>query len=316
MGRADIYLQPDAPDPVLPEALVLALARAHLPVDIPVFTVDRVDESGGEARAYLLGGGVVVKVQRPHRLRPRTSLAKEAALLTALAGPLAGRVPAVFGHDRVQTAHGPVEFLVMSRVKGRPVGTRSLTGPARRAVLAEVAAVLRLVHALDVPGLLPAGLLPVDEDADALRRRLALGFADLVDDLDARPRSAALPVPAAQVAGRALGALPVRLGQDPVVLHSNPALTHVFTDDAGVFTGLIDFGDAYASHPALDLRSWPDPDDRIVLRDCYLDGRSAGPVWEAVWTVAMIHADLAAVAGRPAHVAAAAADIRLRLDDL
>jgi hypothetical protein len=30
-------------------------------------------------------------------------------------------------------------------------------------------------------------------------------------------------------------------------------------DPAEAFTGLIDFGDAYASHPMLDLRSWPDP---------------------------------------------------------
>ncbi len=29
MGRADTYSQPDAPDPVLPDDLVLGLARAH-----------------------------------------------------------------------------------------------------------------------------------------------------------------------------------------------------------------------------------------------------------------------------------------------
>lgn len=84
MGRADTYSQPDAPDPVLPDDLVLGLARAYLPPPDRVGAVLAVDESGGEARAYLLDGGVVVKTQRPHRLRPRTSLAKEAALLAAL----------------------------------------------------------------------------------------------------------------------------------------------------------------------------------------------------------------------------------------
>jgi len=32
VGRADTYSQPDAPDPILPDDLVLSLARAHLSV--------------------------------------------------------------------------------------------------------------------------------------------------------------------------------------------------------------------------------------------------------------------------------------------
>ena len=40
----------------------------------------------------------------------------------------------------------------------------------------------------------------------------------------------------------------------PVLLHSNPGPTQVFVDPAnGRFRGLIDFGDSYLSHPALDL---------------------------------------------------------------
>ncbi len=88
------------------------------------------------------------------------------------------------------------------------------------------------------------------------------------------------------------------------------------TDSTGTFTGLIDFGDAYASHPALDLRSSPDPEDRITLRASYLGGRGASTEWDAVWTVAMVYADLAALAG-PARLAErAAADLSLRLGQL
>jgi hypothetical protein len=95
MGRADVYSQPEAPDPVLPVELVQELARRHLPDDVRLSGGMEVNESGGEARVYLLdrrdgGGGVSVKTQRPHRLRPRTSLRKEAALLAALAERLAG----------------------------------------------------------------------------------------------------------------------------------------------------------------------------------------------------------------------------------
>src|SRR3954447_13328735 len=106
MRSSDVYLQPDASDPVLSEATVLSLAGRHTR---RVTAVAEIDESGGEARAYLLTGNVVVKVQRPHRLRPRTSLAKEAAILSQLAGPLGDRIPALLGHGRADTAEGDVE---------------------------------------------------------------------------------------------------------------------------------------------------------------------------------------------------------------
>lgn len=84
MGRADVYLQPQAADPVLGNDLVLELARRHAP---HARVVTEVDESGGEARAYFIDDDLVVKTQRPHRLRPRTSLSKEAYLLECQASP-------------------------------------------------------------------------------------------------------------------------------------------------------------------------------------------------------------------------------------
>jgi hygromycin-B 7''-O-kinase len=333
MGRADVYSQPDAPDPVLPAALVAGLSRRHLPDDLALDGDEavEVDESGGEARAYLLDGvalegrgsgsagserGVVVKTQRPHRLRPRTSLAKEAQLLTTLADALGGRIPRVYGYDCVETDIGWVEFIVMSRIPGRAVGRTMLSPPARRALLREVAAVLRAVHALDAGGLRSAGLPPVTAGAAGLRARLEPNFADLVENLTSRPDRWPLDVAPSHVAEMALAALPTRLDQPPVPLHSNPGPTHVFTGLEGAFTGLIDFGDAYAAHPALDLRSWPDPADRVLLREAYLDGRPAGAEWDAVWTVAMIYADLGALTGPTLSAAPAAADLVERLGQL
>lgn len=81
MVFADVYLQSDAPDPVLDQHVVVEAARRHVTDAGPLLSVD---ETGGEARAYLLEGDVVVKTQRPHRLRPRTSLAKEAFFLDEL----------------------------------------------------------------------------------------------------------------------------------------------------------------------------------------------------------------------------------------
>jgi hygromycin-B 7''-O-kinase len=322
MGRADVYSQPNAPDPVLPAQVVRELAEAHLTSEVRLADGMAVDESGGEARVYLFdradaAAGVVVKTQRPNRLRPRTSLAKEAVLLAALAGPLAGRIPAVYGYDAVETTAGPVEFLVMSRLPGRAVGSRQLPPPSRRELLRAVADVLRVVHSLnDDTRQFDDGILPTVDGAMALRARLEPNFADLVEHLETQPDRWPLEVRPEHVAERALAALPARLDAPPVPLHSNPGPTHVFTDDAGRFTGLIDFGDAYAAHPALDLRSWPDPADRIRLRDAYLDVRAPDAEWDAVWTVAMVYADLAALTGPTLTAAPAAADLVERLDQL
>jgi len=317
VGRVDRYLQPEAADPVLTPTQVRRLATPHLPagvVDEPCV----VDESGGEARAYLLGTNVVVKVQRPHRLRPRTSLAKEAALLAALAAVLRGRIPELFGYDRVlDPALGVVEFIVMGRVPGRAVRHLPVTGPARAALLGDLATVLQTVHALDPPaptgGDADGGGLPTDATAAAVQQRFELGFADLVDELGAQPQRWTLPVSPAQVAGRATAALPTQLVGRPVPLHSNPGPTHTFVDVRSRFTGLIDFGDAYCSHPALDLRTWPDPAERIALRWAYLDGADPGGEFDAVWTVGMIYADMRAMLGGGAVGERAAADLAHRL---
>lgn len=311
MGRADVYLQPHAADPVLSDAVVLELARRHAP---GAGSVTAVDESGGEARAYLVDDGLVVKTQRPHRLRPRTSLAKEAYLLDLLAPALGERIPGLLGHGQVDTEQGVVEYICMTRIPGHAARHTSVTTDARRVLLRELGAVLRTLHGTCVD----IARLPTDADAAAVRTRLEYGFGDIIDAFNER-ETPALPLPAAveEVIGRALGAVPDTLAQAPVVLHSNPSPTHVYVDPAtGRFTGVIDFGDSYASHPALDLHRWPDPADRVVLCDAYLEGEAASPEFRLMWTIAMIYTDLAAIAAGSPHAADAATDLTVRLESL
>ena len=53
-------------------------------------------------------------------------------------------------------------------------------------------------------------------------------------------------------------------------IHSNPGPEHVFVDpETLAFTGVIDFGDAYVSHPSFDMRRWSSPEDRAALEEPY-----------------------------------------------
>ena len=67
---------------------------------------------------------LVVKVQRPHRLRPRTSLEKEAFFLHQLSAYPDIVVPHVLGYGR----HDTIEYLVMTRMPGVSALTVELTG--------------------------------------------------------------------------------------------------------------------------------------------------------------------------------------------
>jgi hygromycin-B 7''-O-kinase len=309
MGRADVYVQPQAADPVLPEATVLALARRHVPTATAVIAVD---ESGGEARVYLVDDDVLVKTQRPHRVRPRTSLAKEAYLLNVLSSRLGARIPRMFGHGQVDTADGLVEYLCMSRMPGLPVREVAISDGARPMLLSTLGDLLRRLHSTPIED----PLVPRDGNWAALRQRLEFGFGDISDALAERQHAWTLPVPAHEVARRALALLPSGGRWRPVVLHSNPSPTHVFVDGTHQLTGVIDFGDSYVSHPALDLHRWPAPADRLMLRDGYLGSAPVDSDFDPVWTVAMVYTDMALIAKGSPHAGPAAGDLIARLDDL
>ena len=169
----DVYLPPDAPDPVLTDAVVLGLVRRHVP---NAYAVTGVDESGGEARIYLVDDGLILKTQRPHRLRPRTSLAKEAAFLRHLAAFLAIPVPRMVGYG--QTVG--VEYLRMTRMPGDAVIRQTIAGPARARVLHALGQVLHQIHMVPQEPLLESGLFPGDRSADGLRGRLSEAFDEVL----------------------------------------------------------------------------------------------------------------------------------------
>ena len=273
----DTYSQPDAPDPVLADDRVLELARRHTG---SARKVTFVDESGGEARAYMCDDALVLKTQRPQQVRPRTSLAKEAFILGQLAARVDLPVPRVLGYGREDDA----EYLLMTRIRGVSLESASLSGPARIAVLHELGATLRRIHDVDQGTMETSALIPGDGSAAGLRDRLSAMFDHLITSVDGDQRWAAA-IDLRAVAEQSLAGLPA--GTPPVTLHSNPGAEHCFVD-TGRFTGLIDFGDAYRSHPALDVRSWRSPEDSRYMLAGY---QALGPLpdgFEHVWRTGII----------------------------
>jgi hygromycin-B 7''-O-kinase len=137
----DMYSQPNAVDPMLDERTVLDLVRRH---GVSGSAVTSIDETGGEARVYVVDETLVVKVQRPHRLRPRTSLEKEAFFLNQLSAYPDIVVPHVLGYGR----HGNIEYIVMTQMPGVPVLTVELTGVQRMNVLHQLGRTLRRIHSI------------------------------------------------------------------------------------------------------------------------------------------------------------------------
>jgi hygromycin-B 7''-O-kinase len=304
----DVYLQPDAPDPVLTDAVVLSLAGRHVPSAHAVISVD---ESGGEARSYLVDDGLVLKTQRPHRLRPRTSLAKEAAFLRHLATVPAIPVPRVLGYGQTEG----VEYLCMTRIPGDAVIRQTIASPARGRVLQALGQVLHQIHLVPQEPLVESGLFPGDRSAEDLRDRLAEAFDEVLALLQRAAPVWFLDRAPQAVVETALAALPATTAF--VALHSNPGAEHTFVDPLTyTYTGTIDFGDAYISYPALDLRRWKDPADREALLAGYL---AVGPVdatFMGVWRVTQIWADMVAIATAPGHREAAQAHLQRILDTL
>lgn len=314
----DFYVQPDAPDPVLPNAAILAAARQHAP---EVSAVTSVDESGGEARTYALDDHLILKTQRPQQLRPRTSLLKEVFFLQQIsAGAPDLRVPRTLGHGYLLDPNGnQVEYTLMTRVPGIAMRHARLDPDARRAVLRQLGATLRRIHALPQQPFLESESLPGDHSFTDVQIRFGRYFGDLADETRYEHLPWTFELTPEQVGARALAALPP--SRERVALHSNPYLEHVFVNpETGAFSGLIDFGDAFISHPACDLRRWTQQADREAL----LEGYTAdGPVSDAflatlrvvgIFTNAMVMAYYATEA--PERATQAASNLRALLAEL
>lgn len=302
-----------APDPALTESAALDIVRRHFPA---AGKLEAIDESGRKGRAYFIEGGIVLKTQRPVRLRSRaieefaTSLEKEAFFLQCLAQNDAIAVPGCLGYGR----QGPLEYICMTRIPGISLRSAELSEPERKAVLVELGALLRRIHSLPQDQMAASGLFPQDGNAAALRRRLESLFAQILNEMSQLPEHWQIRE-ANTIAKTALDALPDT--PERITLHSNPAPEHVFIDPITKrLAGLIDFGDAYISHPSFDLRPWPNLPDRDALLAGYRQDSPVDESFLATGRIGLILGELAGALRRREPPARAEANLQTLLAEL
>ncbi len=271
-----------------------------------------VDESGGEARTYLLDEGYLLKTQRPQQLRPRTSLRKEVLFLQQLKGVAGVSVPRFIGYGHPEPL---VEYTLMTRMPGVAFRHANLAGEVRRAALQDLGRMLRRIHSIPQEPLRASGLFFGDQSPVDVRWRLGSVFDDVTGMVkrDGKPWSFRLPPD--EVGHRLMRTLPNV--QTIVALHSNPGPEHTFVDPAtGKLTGIIDFGDAYFSHPVNDLRRYRAPADRRAVWEGY---REAGPLsddFTAAWRVGCGLSAMVAMVYAPDQQAAAAEELETLLQEI
>jgi hygromycin-B 7''-O-kinase len=289
MVEPAVFRQLDPADPVLDEATVLGFTRRHLPA---AAAVTAVDESGGEARAYVIDDQYIFKTQRPHRVRTSTSLEKAVFHQKAIAKVAPEVVvPRVFGYGR----EGAIEYVLETRVPGVAARNVELAGEARRSMLVDLGKNLRRIHHLDLRPLEVSGLFPGDWDSAAVRERIESSLRRSSAAISEQPGTWPPGMSPETVAVKAL-----KLVRDDSrsALHSNPGPEHVFVDQVSLeYQGLIDFGDAYISHPAFDMRRWTAPDDRAAVIQGYGAEAEIDDAFLATWRAVLVSGLMLTIAG-------------------
>jgi len=304
----DIYIQPNAPDPIHSDEVVLDIVRKHVP---DVKAVTGVDESGGEGRTYAVDNQIILKVQRPQQLRPRTSLEKEAFFLNQLVQNEHISVPKVLGYGREDA----IEYTVMTRMPGVAVVNTTLAGVARKETLYKLGQTLRLIHSVSQEPFIASQQFPGDTNFAEVKARFQESFEGLIEQIHEKNLEWSLSYTPEQVAEKALAALP--RSDNRVALHSNPGPTHTFVDTVtGQFTGLIDFGDAYISHPAWDLWRWNLPDDRQAVLAGYTADKDVDDAFLGTWKVVMVLSDMMAIAYQMKSKVESEEDLKVLLEQL
>jgi len=250
-------------DPILEDDHVLRLVRSFAP---EAGAVIRIDEQGGSARTYHIDCGVTLKVLRPNRVKTATYIEREVFLLKQLEKRDVADIPRSLGHGKC----GSIEYNCMTTIPGSAVRFSQLTSKEREDMLYKLGVTLYQIHNVDLQPFYDSGLsydtYTTDEHIQSqVRHYFDIAIKKNMAKLD--------PKEIDQAKSQMQKYVEKIRNIQPKMRHADPSDEHTFVKN-GIYSGVIDFGDAYISHPAFDLRRWPHQ-DRPALMKGYL---SAGAV--------------------------------------
>lgn len=260
----DKYLQPEAMDIVWNSETVLKYVREFLP---DAKEVKFVDETGGEARTYYIDDNMILKTQRPNRLRLSTSLEREVFFLKQLEMQSDVSVPKVIGYKKINNLE---EFTLMTKMSGDAFVRSNISEEEKPKILFELGKTLRKIHSINQEAILQSGLFHNDTNIEGICERFLFRFNRSLANI--KKISNEDVNNARKQAEEAVNCLKDLRDIELVALHSNPSKEHTFVLN-NKFSGLIDFGDAYISHPVNDLRRWSLKDRKHIL-DGYLSEKT------------------------------------------
>lgn len=271
----DKYLQPDVLDEVWDNELVLQFVREFAP---EAKSVVYVDETGGEARTYAVDDNIILKTQRPHRLRLSTSLKREVFMLSQLEKHSDIKVPRVLGYGKRSSL---IEYTVMTSMPGDAIQRTEMSEDELFAALFLHGQALRKLHSLDVKPFIECGLFPNDSNRDGMAERFTYRLNRVLTGMS--DSNAPSQIERAKKLGEEIIAQ-IPDGLQFVALHSNPYKEHTFVLADRAYSGMIDFGDSYISHPVNDMRRWSFA-ERVHLLKGYESMGALDDKFMQVWNV-------------------------------
>jgi len=201
-----------------------------------------------------------------------------------------------------------IEYTLMKRMPGISMRHAQLDDDARQTVLFQLGTVLRRIHSMPLAPFIASELFHGDQSFVDTQFRLGNYFNDLADDIRRERSLWRLSFTPEQVGAKAIASVP--RSTERAALHSNPYFEHVFVrPQSGGYSGLIDFGDAYISHPAFDMRRWNRPADREALLQGYTSQRPVSDAFLETWRAVMILGDVVTIAYYPERAAEAEQDL-------
>jgi len=245
-------------DPIYEDDFVLEIVQQFAPGSAKVL---RIDEQGGSARTYHIEGGVTLKVLRPTRKTSKGYIEREVFLLKQLEAAGVPNIPRSLGYEK----RGALEYNCMTTIAGDAVRFSRLTPTQHKEMLYKLGETLYQIHHIDLAPFYESGLNFDTYTSDEAVKRQAWHYFNLALDKMAKRLDHSQIDKARAKADKHIAKI---TRTRPKMRHADPSDEHVFVEN-GEYSGVIDFGDAYISHPAFDFRRWPHA-DRGALLEGYL----------------------------------------------